>query len=114
MPFEREFSDNIETIIPLHIIDSFSGMEIRKYICDAAEFIDGAIIDFSKVTYVNSSGLRELILIYKCLKNLNKFLFLVNLNSDINQLFIHTNLIRLFSIYPTVEEALDSRKKIFE
>ncbi|MDE7169554.1 MAG: anti-sigma factor antagonist, partial [Mucispirillum sp.] len=47
-----------EFIFPIHEIDSFNGGELKNYIISAADEVDGVVINFSDITYLNSSGLR--------------------------------------------------------
>jgi anti-sigma B factor antagonist len=66
------------------------------------------IIDFSKIAYLNSSGLRELIQILKALREKGKILYMAQLPDDVKKIFIHTNLDRLFVFHDTLQEAIDA------
>lgn len=94
----------IEILYPLHEIDSYNGEEMRQYTCTLDD-ISSVIINFSRVTYLNSSGLRELIQILKGLKENGITLFLTAVNEDIKKIFDNTNLNRLFNIYESNSEA---------
>lgn len=87
-----------EFLYPLHEIDSFNGEELRNYVTSAISEVDCIVINFSRITYFNSSGLRELIQILKKLKEQDKKLLLTAISEDIHKIFIHTNLDRLFVI----------------
>jgi len=104
---EREIVDGkkIEILFPLQEIDSYIGEELRNYIDTVNDEIDAVIINFSSITYLNSSGLRELIQTLKFLKEKGKSLILTNINDDIKKIFVHTNLDRLFKIAPDNESA---------
>ncbi len=97
--------NQIEILYPIHEIDSFNGEELKNYICSIENEISGVIINFSKITYLNSSGIRELIQILKYLREKDKNLVLSCINDDINKIFIHTNLDRLFKIVIDDDEA---------
>lgn len=89
---------NTEFIYPLHEIDSFNGEELKNYINSIVDEISCIVINFSRITYFNSSGLRELIQILKKLKEQDKKLLLTSISEDIQKIFLHTNLDRLFVI----------------
>ena len=111
MAFNRERSsvgvNSCEILFPLHEIDSFNGDELKKYILTIVDEVDAVIIDFSKVVYLNSSGLRELIQIMKIITEKSKNLYLTRLSEDIMKIFSHTNLDRLFTFRDTLQGALD-------
>ena len=58
----------VEFIFPVHEIDSFNGEELKVYIEGISGEVDSVVINFSDITYLNSSGLRELIQLFKVLK----------------------------------------------
>ncbi|WP_022850243.1 STAS domain-containing protein [Limisalsivibrio acetivorans] len=96
-----------EVLYPLHEIDSYNGEEMKTYVSSLEGGVDAVIINFSRVAYLNSSGLRELIQILKLLKGKGMELFLTYVNDDIKKIFDNTNLNRLFGIYNTNEDALE-------
>ena len=68
---QRETVDGnlkVEFIFPVHEIDSFNGEELKVYIEGISGEVDSVVINFSDITYLNSSGLRELIQLFKVLK----------------------------------------------
>ncbi len=98
-------SVNVEFIFPVHEIDSFNGEELKVYIEGITGEVDSIVINFSDVTYLNSSGLRELIQLFKVLKEKDKSLIFSNVSDDIYKIFVHTNLNRLFAIVNDDDEA---------
>lgn len=96
---------SVEFIFPSHEIDSFSGEELRSYISGVYNDIDAVVINFSDITYLNSSGLRELIQLLKFMKEQEKVLVFSSVNDDIYKIFVHTNLNRLFDIVKDDNEA---------
>lgn len=66
------------------------------------------IINFSKVTYIDSSGLATLVEIFKKLRAYGGALKLVNLSPKIKNLFEITKLEKLFDILDDEEEAIKS------
>jgi len=102
-----EFGEKMfETLYPVNELDSYNGEELKKYCTEVIDKVDAVIINFSKVSYLNSSGLRELIQILKLIKEKNKQLFLTGVNLEIMKIFTSTNLNRLFNIYGTNEDAM--------
>lgn len=95
-----------ETLYPINELDSYNGEELKKHAGEIVGGVDAVIINFSKVSYLNSSGLRELIQILKLMKENSKSFFLTNVNEEIMKIFVSTNLNRLFSIYGTNEDAM--------
>ena len=101
-------SKTYEVLYPLHEIDSFNGEELKNYIFSISEHVHAVVIDFAKIAYLNSSGLRELIQILKFTRENEKPFYLTQLSEDIKKIFIHTNLDRLFTFYETLQEALET------
>ncbi len=66
------------------------------------------IINFSKVTYVDSSGLATLVEILKNMRAYGGRLRLTNLSSKIKSLFEITKLEKLFEILADVEDAVST------
>jgi len=97
----------VEVLYPLHEVDSYNGEELRHYVSSMEEKIDYVIINFSKVSYLNSSGLRELIQILKYLKENDSVLYLTAISVELRKIFDNTNLNRLFNIQGSNEEAIE-------
>lgn len=96
---------NVEFIFPIHEIDSFNGEELKVFVEGIIGEVNSVVINFSDITYLNSSGLRELIQLFKVLKEKDKALIFSNVSDDIYKIFVHTNLNRLFTIVSDDEEA---------
>ena len=78
----------VEFIFPVHEIDSFNGEELKVYIEGISGEVDSVVINFSDITYLNSSGLRELIQLFKVLKEKDKSLIFSNVSDDIYKIFV--------------------------
>jgi anti-sigma B factor antagonist len=104
---KSEFSEKkVEILYPMHEIDAYNGEELKSHVAEVLSELDSVVINFSRVNYLNSSGLRELIQILKTMREHNKPLFLTSVNDEIMKIFKSTNLNRLFSIYDTNEDAM--------
>jgi len=99
---EKKFA----TLYPINELDSYNGEELKKHVVEVVDDVDAFIVNLQKVTYLNSSGLRELIQILKVMKEYNKAFFLTGVNREIMKIFTSTNLNKLFNIYETNEEAM--------
>lgn len=97
---------NIEILYPMHEVDSYNGDEMKSHINTVLNQKDCVIINFSRVTYLNSSGLRELIQILKNMRECGKPLFFTCVNEEIMKIFKSTNLNRLFNIHDANEDAM--------
>ena len=64
------------------------------------------LLNFTQVTYIDSSGLATLVEMFQRLKRFGGTLRLSNLSEKVRGLFEITKLDRLFSIFPSEEEAL--------
>jgi anti-sigma B factor antagonist len=102
-----EFGGKIfEILYPMNELDSYNGEELKNYTEKNLGSVSAVIINFSKISYLNSSGLRELIQILKFVKENDKHLFLTSINEEIMKIFTSTNLNRLFNIYTKNEDAM--------
>jgi anti-sigma B factor antagonist len=95
-----------EIVYPLHEIDSFKGEEMKNHISSIVEEVGAVIIDFSKIAYLNSSGLREMIQILKLTREHKTKLILAQLSQDMKRVFVHTNLDRLFIFQDSLQDAV--------
>ncbi|MGA1861488.1 STAS domain-containing protein [Deferribacter thermophilus] len=105
MPFQTEKVEDITIIIPLSELDAINGNEIRNYL-SKIDNTSGVIINFARVIYLNSSGLRELIQSLKLLKDKHIPFALCKLSDNIFKIFSNTNLDKLFNIFKNEDEAI--------
>ncbi len=68
------------------------------------------LIDFGKLDYISSAGLRTLLLISKEIKKNNNALALCCLNEAIVEVFSISGFNTIISVYPTIEEGVSSLK----
>ncbi len=64
------------------------------------------VVDFSQVTYVDSSGLATLVELFQRLKKINGKLRICSLSQKVKNVFEITRLAGLFQIYNTADEAV--------
>lgn len=61
--------------------------------------LDGVLLDFTQVSFMNSSGLGILVSIYTAIKKMGKELFLCSLNNQITMVLELTSMDSYFKIY---------------
>jgi anti-sigma B factor antagonist len=66
------------------------------------------VVDAAELIYVSSSGLGELLLAAKSLKDSGGAIVVCNLNDRIQEIFAMTGFSKLFTVYNSVEEAVQS------
>ncbi|HAI75198.1 MAG TPA: anti-anti-sigma factor [Microscillaceae bacterium] len=77
-----------------------------------AEGIRQCAIDISQVTYMSSAGLGALIVLLTKFRNKGGELVLINPSEKVRSLLLITKLEGIFSVFNTVEEALQSLQPI--
>lgn len=88
-------------------VDLNSSPQMRKLFDDLiAKKASKIIVNFKKVSYIDSSGLATLIEMMQRLKKNQGLMCLVEMSDKIRSLFEITKLDKLFKIYRTQEEAL--------
>ena len=89
-------------------IDIQTCPELKTEVLDVVnEGIKSIFLDFSSVSFINSSGLGGLINLLKELKKKDTALSIVSPSSFIVNLFKLTQLDKVFSIYDSIEDALE-------
>ena len=66
------------------------------------------IIDLSKLKYIDSGGIGEMVSSYTTTKNRGATLKLANMSDKVMGIFQMTQLITVFEVYNSVKEAVDS------
>lgn len=77
--------------------------QLTRMIGEGAQRI---VVDFSDLEYISSAGLRVLLAAQKKLKQSGGAVLLTALKPEIRKVFDIAGFNRLFSVYPSVEEAL--------
>ena len=90
-------------------LDVHLSLEIEQAVNDIIDSGERKLLcDLDKVVYLSSSGLRIFIAAMRRLKGLDGSLKLANLSEDVKKIFRVVELIDLFEIYDSVDEALAS------
>ncbi|MDJ0568577.1 MAG: STAS domain-containing protein [Pleurocapsa sp. MO_192.B19] len=95
----------IQIIEPKGILDGTKTVEFQHQIMQHIESgVDIILVDFSNVTFMDSSGLGALVKALKTLNAANVQLFLCSINEQIKMLFELTSMDSYFSILDNREE----------
>ena len=87
MNIEKNYNNKELTINVENRIDTITAPEFENEINDEMGKFDSLIIDFSKLDYISSAGLRVLIATQKKLKSENIPMTIKNVNGNINEIF---------------------------
>ena len=74
----------------------------------ASEYEDDMVLDFSEVTFIDSSCLGAIVSVTKELRNQKGNVKIVNLTDDVYSIFQITRLDKVFQIYDDINQAVES------
>jgi len=95
----------VKVVQPSGILDGTKAGQFRQEIANLVESdVDIVLIDFSDVSFMDSSGLGALVLALKTVRAAGGKLFICSVNEQIKMLFELTSMDRVFEIYPTRED----------
>lgn len=90
------------------LIGDESGPKLVELVSDALyEGAKNCIIDLSEVRYISSSGIGVLITMLTKMRNVGGEVFLSAPSEHVKKLLIITKLNNIFTVYESLEEALD-------
>ena len=87
-------------------INAQSGSAVKEEINKLFQTESSIVLSFKSVVYMNSSGLREIIDLFKTASKNKKDISLCDMSSDIREMFSFTGLDKVFKIYDTESQAL--------
>ena len=87
-------------------INAQTGAQVKAEINTLLNKGDSVILSFKSVVYMNSSGLREIIDLFKTASKNKKEVSLCDMNSDIREMFSFTGLDKVSKIYDTEAAAI--------
>lgn len=87
-------------------INAETGLAVKGEINSLLDKGSAVVLSFKNVVYMNSSGLREIIDLFKTASKNKKEISLCDMNSDIREMFSFTGLDKVFKIYDTEAQAL--------
>lgn len=99
-------------VVILGLSGKFDTENAKTFLEKISQIVDGGeryvLLDFTNVTYINSTGLRALILLAKRLGSSSGKLVLAGVNDQIQKVFKISGLTSIFVLQPTRAEALGS------
>ena len=98
MNISKDYNENELTLSVAGEIDTFTAPELEKSIDAEICSFESLIIDFTKLEYLSSSGLRVLISEQKKLYSQEKSLKIVNSPEIVMEIFIESGLDQIFDI----------------
>ena len=102
-------STTVKVVQPSGILDGTKAGQFRQEIGSLVESnADIVLIDFSDVSFMDSSGLGALVLALKTVRAAGGKLFICSVNEQIKMLFELTSMDRVFEIFPTREAFEDA------
>ena len=105
----QNMSPVVKIIQPSGILDGTKASQFRQEISDLVEAgADVVLIDFTDVTFMDSSGLGALVLALKPVRAAGSQLVVCSINEQIRILFELTSMDRVFEIFAT-REAFNSK-----
>ncbi len=98
---------NVEGVIKLGESAQFFAQTLERALADNDNHV---LIDFSKINFIDSTGIGELVGYLGRFKNINREMILVNPSDRIRKLLRVAHLAELFPTYETVEAALAAQR----
>ena len=104
--------DKIDSNLIVHLIgelDHHSAQEVRHKIDDIIDkdAIKNLVLDFSSVTFMDSSGIGVVIGRYKRMSSKNGQIAITSINNSIKRVFELSGIFRIIKTYDKIEDALN-------
>lgn len=96
---------NVEGVIKLGESAEFFAQTLERALAEEEGHV---LVDFSKINYIDSTGIGELVGYLGQFRDRRRKLILINPTERIRKLLEVARLAELFSIYDTVDEAMES------
>ena len=94
----KNFNENELTIVIEGRIDTITSEDLKKEIDEEIDNFDSLTLDFEKVKYISSAGLRVLVSTQKKLKAANKPFVIKNVDDELNKIFRITGFDKILAI----------------
>lgn len=94
-------SKSSKVLEPTGLIDNAGGTQIRRDVSDLLELgIEAILIDFSNITFMDSSGLGALVATLQQVRKQESQLYLCSLNDQVSIILELTKMDKIFDILP--------------
>jgi anti-sigma B factor antagonist len=108
MHLESSDENGISTARLEGSLDGKTAPEVREQLRPLLAANTKLILDFTKVDYLSSAGLRLLLLLYRELLARNGKLVLIGVSEDIRTVMSHTGFLNFFTLAGTEAEAVQA------
>ena len=98
MNINKTYTDNHLTVEVEGRIDTITSQQLEESLNEDIENIDSLTLDFEKLEYISSAGLRLLIATQKKLKSSDTPLTIINVNETLNEIFRMSGFDKLLTI----------------
>ena len=86
MTITKTVENNVAILFVEGWLDTQSSPELGKEV-EGLSGIEGLVLDFEKLEYISSSGLREVVSAYKKMKSANGSFSVINVSSEVMDVF---------------------------
>ncbi|AWX33445.1 STAS domain-containing protein [Methanosphaera sp. BMS] len=98
MNINKTYSDNDLTVQVEGRIDTITSQQLEESLNEDIKNIDSLTLDFEKLEYISSAGLRLLIATQKKLKSTDTPLTIINVNETLKEIFRMSGFDKLLTI----------------
>lgn len=105
MEIERESEGGAELARPLGRVDSASARTLEEALLPLFDLATPVIVDFSRIAYISSAGLRVLLLAARRSKATGAPLALCGMSEPVMEVFTISGFAKLFAIHPDAAAA---------
>ncbi len=98
-----------EDILVIYLVGELSSSTCSDFSINMANEVKSKpyniVLDFSKLTYISSAGLRFLVILFKSLAAQKKKLLIINPSNIVKDVLRVSGFIKLISVYDNLDEA---------
>jgi len=94
-------SKSSRVLEPIGLIDNAGGTQLRREVSELIELgIEAILIDFTNITFMDSSGLGALVAILQRVRKNESELYLCSLNDQVQMIMELTKMDKVFNLLP--------------
>ena len=108
MEITKETIDGVVVVSPVGRVDSNSAREVEEALLPLFDAAAPVVVDFAKLNYISSAGLRVLLLAARRSKATGTPLSLAGMSTAVDEVFRISGFAKLFHIHANRAEALAS------
>ena len=105
MEITRETIEGVIVVTPQGRVDSNSARDVEAVLLPLFDGAEPILVDFGRMNYISSAGLRVLLLAARRSKATGLALALSDMSKPVEEVFQISGFAKLFRIYPTAAEA---------